>query len=257
VVDLRALADRNFALGCFFSFTAGLGIFAAIYLTPLFLGGVRGLSALQIGATVFWTGVFQIVSIPVYAAATRRIDMRWLLMFGLALFALSLWEFAPITHDWGWRELLLPQALRGFAQQFAIAPTVTLTLGGLPPERLKLASGLFNLMRNLGGAIGIAGTATILNDRTNLHFLRLAEHLTTANAAMNAFLARAAAASGDAPHGHAAALERLAALARREATTQTFADAFLALMACFVVAALLVPLMRRQAAPLGPSPEAH
>jgi DHA2 family multidrug resistance protein len=99
------------------------------------------------------------------------------MMFGLACFALSMWNFTPITHDWGWRELLLPQALRGFAQQFAVAPTVTLTLGGLAPERLKLASGLFNLMRNLGGAIGIAVCGTILNDRTNLHFLRLAEHL--------------------------------------------------------------------------------
>ena len=83
-----------------------------------------------------------------------------------------MWNFTPITHDWGWRELLLPQALRGFAQQFAVAPTVTLTLGGLAPDRLKLASGLFNLMRNLGGAIGIAACGTILNDRANLHFLR-------------------------------------------------------------------------------------
>ena len=93
-----------------------------------------------------------------------------------------MWFFTPITHDWGWRELLLPQALRGFAQQFAVAPTVTLTLGGLPPARLKLASGLFNLMRNLGGAIGIAACGTILNDRANLHFLRLAERLTPARA---------------------------------------------------------------------------
>ena len=92
-----------------------------------------------------------------------------------------MWTFTPITHDWGWRELLLPQALRGFAAAIRRRPTVTLTLGSLAPERLKLASGLFNLMRNLGGAIGIAACGTILNDRTNLHFLRLAEHLTAAN----------------------------------------------------------------------------
>ena len=72
-----------------------------------------------------------------------------------------------------------------FAQQFAVAPVVTLTLGALKPEWLKLASGLFNLMRNLGGAIGIAVCGTILNDRVNLHFLRLAAHLTSANEAMN------------------------------------------------------------------------
>lgn len=126
-------------------------------------------------------------------------------MFGLRLFALSMWNFTPLTHDWGWRELLVPQALRGLAQQFAIAPTVTLTLAGLAAERLKLASGLFNLMRNLGGAIGIASVSTILNNRTNFHYLRLIERLNTTNAAMNDFLHRvgssiAAETSGDAVH---------------------------------------------------------
>ena len=137
------------------------------------------------------------------------------MMFGLACFALSMWNFTPITHDWGWRELLLPQAFRGFSQQFAVAPTVTLTLGSLAPERLKLASGLFNLMRNLGGAIGIAVCGTILNDRTNLHFLRLAEHLNSGNPAMLQLSAagrrrtQTAAHGGDALHGHAAALQQL------------------------------------------------
>jgi hypothetical protein len=108
------------------------------------------------------------------------------MMFGLACFGIGMWSFTPITHDWGWEELLLPHAFRGFAQQFCVAPIVTLTLGMLPPERLKSASGLFNLMRNLGGAIGIAACGTILNDRTNLHFQRISEHLTAANAqAMN------------------------------------------------------------------------
>jgi DHA2 family multidrug resistance protein len=174
VVDLRALKDRNFALGCFFSFVTGIGIFATIYLTPVFLGRVRGFSALQIGLAVLSTGVFQMMAIPLYSYLANRVDLRWLMMVGLACFALSMWEFAPITHDWGWRELMLPQALRGFGQQFAVAPTVTLTLGGLAPARLRLASGLFNLMRNLGGAIGIAACATILDQRTNLHFYRLA-----------------------------------------------------------------------------------
>jgi DHA2 family multidrug resistance protein len=139
---------------------------------------------------------------------------------------------------------------------------VTLTLGGLAPERLKLASGLFNLMRTLGGAIGIAASGTILNDRANLHFLRLAEHLNTANPAVTDLLRRAAATAtaggGDFQHGHAAALKLLWALTWREAQTQTFADAFLAIMACFVIATVMVPLMRKVAPPKGPPPaDAH
>src|SRR5580704_11275155 len=90
VVDLRALKSRNFALGCFFSFITGIGIFATIYLTPLFLGHVRGFSALQIGMAVFSTGVFQVMAVPVYAVLARRFDLRWIMMFGLALFGVSM-----------------------------------------------------------------------------------------------------------------------------------------------------------------------
>jgi DHA2 family multidrug resistance protein len=258
IVDLRALKDRNFALGCLFSFVSGVGIFATIYLTPLFLGHVRGYSALQIGTAIFSTGAFQVMSIPLYTMLANRVDLRWLLMAGLACFAFSMWNFVPITHDWGSAELLLPQAFRGMAQQFAVAPTVTLTLGGLPPARLKLASGLFNLMRNLGGAIGIAVCATLLNDRTNLHFYRLAEHLNTRNEAMNEGLARMTAQAADwAVDPATAGLARLWALAYREAQTMAYSDAFLAVMACFVVATALVPLMRRTQPPKAPSADAH
>jgi len=262
IVDLRALKLRNFGLGSFFSFVSGIGIFATVYLTPVFLGQVRGYSALQIGLAVFSTGLFQICAIPIYAFLASRIDLRWLMMFGFACFGLSMWYFAPITHDWGARELLLPQALRGFAQQFAVAPVITLSLGSLPPDRLKLASGLFNLMRNLGGAIGIAVSGTILNDRTNLHFLRLAEHLTSANPAVTETLRRiaganAAARGGDILHGHAAGLKLLWSLTFREALTQAFADAFLAVLVCFAAATLLIPLLRKVAPPKAPSADAH
>jgi DHA2 family multidrug resistance protein len=262
VVDLRALGNRNFALGCLFSFVTGIGIFATIYLTPLFLGRVRGFSALEIGLAVFSTGVFQVMAIPLYAALAKRIDLRWLMMMGLGGFALSMWGFSPITHEWGWRELLLPQALRGFSQQFAVAPTVTLTLGGLAPARLKFASGLFNLMRNLGGAIGIAACGTILNDRTNLHFLRLAENLNSTNPAMtqmllNTTVHQTALAGGDATEGAARALRVLWTLTMREAQTLTYSDAFLSVGACFVLAVVLVPLMRKAGRPAAPSADAH
>ncbi|MBE7245453.1 MAG: EmrB/QacA family drug resistance transporter, partial [Actinomycetospora chiangmaiensis] len=144
----------------------------------------------------------------------------------------------------------------------AVAPTVTLTLGGLAPAKLKLASGLFNLMRNLGGAIGIAACATILNDRTNLHFLRLAEHLNPTNPGMLASLrgveARMASGlAGDPAHGHAAALKQLWSLTYREAQTMTYADAFVVIAGCFALATALVPLMRRVGPPKGPVADAH
>ncbi len=262
VVDLRALKNLNFALGCFFSFVTGVGIFATIYLTPLFLSRVRGYSAWQIGLAIFSTGVFQMLAIPFYAACAKRFDLRWLMMFGLACFTLGLWEFTPITHDWSWHELLLPQALRGFAQQFTVAPTVTLTLGALAPDRLKSASGLFNLMRNLGGAIGIAGCGTILNDRANLHFLRLAEHLNSTNAAMQEMMQQVSSkfvtvTGGDLVHGQAAALRKLWNLTWREAQVQTYSDAFLVITLCLLIATLMVPLLRKVTTTTTPSADAH
>ncbi|MBV8612980.1 MAG: DHA2 family efflux MFS transporter permease subunit [Acetobacteraceae bacterium] len=261
VVDLRALGNRNFLLGCIMSFVTGIGMFATIYLTPLFLGYVRGFSAWQTGLAVFSTGLASIAGVPVYVALGRRVDLRWLMMFGLASFGLSMWSFTFITHEWGGEQLLLPQILRGFPQVFAVAPSVTLGLGSLPAARLKYASGLFNMMRNLGGAVGIAVCGAVLNDQTNLHFLNIAATLTPANAAMGDLLsglgARLTTALGSAPAGHLAALETLRALAYREAATMAYADAFRTIMLAFLLATPLALLLRKVAPPKAPAADAH
>jgi DHA2 family multidrug resistance protein len=261
VVDLRAFANRNFALGCLLSFITGIGIFSTIYLTPLFLGYVRGFSAWQTGVAIFSTGAASLLGVPMYVMLARKFDTRWLMMFGLASFGVAMWSFSFITHDWGAAELLLPQALRGFPQVFAVAPSVNLGLGSLPPERLKYASGLFNMMRNLGGAVGIAVSGAILNDRTNFHFQAIASNLTPANGAMTRVLTetaqRYAAIPGSQQQGHTAALEELWRLAYREASTMAYADAFRAIMIAFVIATLLVPLMRNVVTPKGPAQASH
>jgi len=117
------------------------------------------------------------------------------------------------------------------------------------------------MMRNLGGAVGIAVSGAILNERTNFHFLALASNLTPANGAMEKLLhetaARYAAFSGDIHGGQQSALEQLWHLAYREASTLAFADAFRAIMLAFFLATLLVPLLRNIAAPAAPSRSAH
>jgi DHA2 family multidrug resistance protein len=261
VVDLRALGNRNFALGCLMSFVTGIGVFTTIYLTPLFLGYVRGFSAWQTGSAIFVTGIASLVGTPIYIFLARRFDTRWLLMFGLACFGVSMWSFSFITHDWGAAELLVPQILRGFPQVFAVAPSVNLGLGSLPPARLKYASGLFNMMRNLGGAVGIAVSAAILNDQTNLHFQHIAGHLNPANLPMEQLLQGMATRYATLPAGptvaHQAALEQLWNLAYREARTLAFADAFRAMMLAFVLVTLLVPFLKKAAPATAPSPNAH
>jgi DHA2 family multidrug resistance protein len=112
VVDLRALTNRNFLLGCILSFTTGIGIFSTIYLTPLFLGYVRGFSAWQTGEAVFSTGVASLAGVPVYIYLAKRFDGRWLMMFGLACFGFAMWSFTFITSDWGGDQLQIPQWIR-------------------------------------------------------------------------------------------------------------------------------------------------
>jgi DHA2 family multidrug resistance protein len=258
VVDLRALKNRNFAVGCFLSFVTGIGIFSTIYLTPLFLGYVRGFSAWQTGIAIFSTGAASLLGVPVYIFLAKKIDTRWLMMFGLAMFGLAMWFYTDITHDWGSDQFLLPQLLRGFPQVFVVAPAVTLGLGSLSPERLKYASGLFNMMRNLGGAVGIAVCGAILNTRTNFHFDAIASHLTPANGPMQRMVAGmteryGAMMPGSPDAGHVAALKQLWRLAYREASTLAYADAFRAIMLAFLVATLLVPLLR-QITPAKPPP---
>src|SRR6516164_9175203 len=152
-------------------------------------------------------------------------------------------DFAKVDAD-RYRTLALPQV-------FAVAPAVNLGLASLPPDRLKYASGLFNMMRNLGGAVGIALCGAIINAKTNFHFVAIASNLTPANGAMTRFLGEMEQRYGSLPGslqaGHTAALKQLWELAYREASTLAYADAFRAIMIAFVVATLLVPLLRNVA----------
>ncbi|MDW3777052.1 DHA2 family efflux MFS transporter permease subunit [Kluyvera cryocrescens] len=250
IMDLYAFSDKNFSLGCFFSFAGGVGIFSTVYLTPVFLGQVRGFSAMDIGLAVCTTGIFQILSVPLYLYLSKRINLQWLLMAGLGGFAFSMFLFTPITHQWGWQELLLPQAIRGVSQQFAMAPIVTLTLGGIPKERLKLASGVFNLTRNLGGAIGIALCGTILNNRTNFHYQRIGEKIVSVPQTVNEFITRYTVifiqGGCDGTAGPLAATKLLGQMMMQEAQTMAFSDAFLLVSLLLFMAFALVPAMGRK-----------
>ncbi|WP_333497281.1 DHA2 family efflux MFS transporter permease subunit [Kluyvera sp. CHPC 1.251] len=250
IMDLYAFKDKNFSLGCFFSFAGGVGIFSTVYLTPVFLGQVRGFSALDIGLAVCTTGIFQILSVPLYLYLSKRINLRWLLMVGLGGFAFSMFLFTPITNQWGWQELLLPQAVRGVSQQFAMAPIVTLTLGGISKERLKLASGVFNLTRNLGGAIGIALCGTILNSRINFHYQRIGEKMVSVPQTVNEFMTRYTSiftqGGSDTTAGPLAATKLLGQMMMLEAQTMAFSDAFLLISLLLFIAFALVPAMGRK-----------
>jgi DHA2 family multidrug resistance protein len=261
IVDLKAFIDKNFALGCMYSFIIGIGLYGSTYLTPVFLGQVRGFNALQIGQIMFVTGVFQFMSAPIAGRLAGKIDLRLMLAFGLLMFGGGVWMQAQMTSEWGFWEFFIPQAVRGFALMFLFIPINAVALGTLPPARLKNASGLYNLMRNLGGAIGLAGINTIINDRFALHWARLVEGLTGTNPNLQAFIdgseGRMTDALGDS--GTLASVRLLGRMIRQQAEVLTLADTQIVMAAIFIAGLIAIPLLSkpRTAPAKSASAEAH
>jgi DHA2 family multidrug resistance protein len=165
LIELRTLGDPRFAAGCVFSFVLGVGLFGSVYMMPVFLAFARGHDALEIGTTMLVTGVAQLATAPVAVALERRVDARWLTAAGFAVFALGLAMSAFETPQTDFAGMFWPQIVRGVAIMFCLLPPTRMALGHLPPAAVPDASGLFNLMRNLGGAIGIALIDSILYGR--------------------------------------------------------------------------------------------
>ncbi|GAA3267455.1 hypothetical protein GCM10020258_37720 [Sphingomonas yabuuchiae] len=165
LVELRCFADRNFAIGCLFSFVLGFGLFGSTYLMPFFLGLVREHGALRIGEIMLVTGIAQLVSAPIAVWAERRVDPRWLTAFGFGLFAIGLLMSMSQTAQTDFHAMILPQVVRGAAIMFCLLPPTRMALGRLPRTLVADGSGLFNLMRNLGGAVGLALVDTMIFSR--------------------------------------------------------------------------------------------
>lgn len=254
IVDLYAYRDRNFATGSFFSFVLGIGLYGLTYLYPLYLGRVRGFSALQIGETMFVTGVAMFLTAPLAGRMMRTMDPRVMLALGLTGFAAGTWIASGITKDWDFWELLQPQVLRGCSLMICMVPINNVALGTLPPQRLKNASGLYNLTRNLGGAVGLALINTIMNDRMDLHLVRLREHVTWSNQkaleTLQSLQGALVRLGSDAELG---ALKKMAGLVRQQAQVMAFGDAFVILTGMFLATACLVVLLKR---PVPPKPGA-
>jgi MFS transporter, DHA2 family, multidrug resistance protein len=246
IVDLKAFLDRNFALGSLFSFVLGIGLYGLTYLYPLYLSEIRGFNALMIGETMFVSGVAMFLTAPLVGQLMSRTDPRIMLAVGFVIIAISNWQVTYLTSDWDFWQLFVPQLLRGFGMMLAIVPITNVALGTLTPDRLKNASGLFNLTRNLGGAVGLAALNTVLDNRIDLHLARLHDSITwSRQPALETLAALAARMPGS--DAQAMALKQLFLLVRQQGIVMAFADVFLLLAVLYVAFAGLTALMRRPA----------
>ncbi|HWK43219.1 MAG TPA: DHA2 family efflux MFS transporter permease subunit [Stellaceae bacterium] len=193
LLEMRLLRDSRFALACLASFVLGIGVFGSAYLLPVFLGFVRQHSPLEIGETVMVTGAAQLVCAPIAAWVQARWGCRTLpgaliATAGFACFALGSLLNAHETVNSDFRELLLPQVLRGAAVMFCLLPTMAMALDHQRADQLGNASALFNLVRNVGGAVGIALVATVIELRPAVHAHAIAARLQAGDRATAQFL---------------------------------------------------------------------
>jgi MFS transporter, DHA2 family, multidrug resistance protein len=214
---------------------------------------VRGYNALMIGETMFVSGVAMFLTAPIAGRLMGKVDPRFMLIAGFLSFAAGTYWMTYLTRDWDFWELFWPQVLRGVGLMIAMIPINNIALGTLPPERVKNASGLFNLTRNLGGAVGLAALTTLLNDRTDLHLARLHETFTWARQpaleALNSMTQRFSSYGSDA---QLMAVKQLNAIVHRQGVVMAFGDVFLMLTLLFVGLAMFALVLRRPAEAAAP-----
>ena len=259
IVDLWAFRNRNFAVGCVFSFVLGIGLFTLLFLMPVYLASVKGLNSLQIGQYIMITGLFQLLSAFVAGPLAKVLDSRLMLALGLSGFALGSWMNGNLTHEAGYWEFFWPQAVRGFSLMFCFLPINSLALGTLPPDEVKNASGLYNLTRNLGGAIGLAVANTLMIQLNKQHYAGIREHVTPGSPQTQTFLngLRERFSMAGLPDAESAALKQLYGMAMREAEVLTMNTLFHTLALIFLLALLLMPWVSKVSADAGEAAGGH
>jgi DHA2 family multidrug resistance protein len=229
-IDLRLLAERDFGICCAVGTVFGLGMYGVMYVLPVYLASVQGYNAGQIGATIMWSGVPQLLMMPVAALMAKRWDLRLLISLGLGLFATSCLMNGHMTHLTAYEQLRATQIIRALGMPLVIVPLTTLATRGIQTGSAGSASALFNMLRNLGGSVGIALLATRVDVGEKLHSQRIGASVSLFNSAtverIQALTAHFTHLGADSVTATNRALAVLDQTIRREAFVLSFGDAF-------------------------------
>jgi DHA2 family multidrug resistance protein len=183
VVNLRVLKDRNFAVGTLLITLLGVSLYSAITLIPIYLQTLMGYTAMLSGLTLSPRGLGALVTMPVVGYLTAKVDFRKVIGTGFILVAVSLWQFGEINLEISMWNIIWPNVLMGVGLSMIFVPLSTVAMGMLPRDQMGNASGIFNLMRNIGGSAGIAAVTTILERRAQVHQSNMVSHLSPGNPA--------------------------------------------------------------------------
>ena len=228
IVDLRVLVNRNFAVGTSLMIAMGIVLYGTIALLPLFLQTLMGYPAVTSGMAVSPRGFGAITSMLIVGRLINRVRGRYLVMFGFSVLAYSIYLFSKINLEISIGSIIWPNIISGFAMGFVFVPLTTMALGTLSNEQMGNASGVFNLMRNTGGSVGIAIVTTLLARGAQTHQAALVSHLTPYDPAFQERLRQIA--GGVAARGGALASQQANAgiygTLVRQATVLSYIDVF-------------------------------
>ncbi len=247
IINLHAFRDRNFACGCIFSFILGWGLYSSVFIMPIYLGSIKGLSSVQIGEYLLVTGLFQLLSAPCAGILAKKVDLRLMLALGMFLFGVGCFLNFNITNDASFEEFFLPQAIRGFSLMLCFLPITSLTFATLNKAQVQTASGLYNLMRNLGGAIGLAISNTWLQNWTKNNYVHFRDNINETNNMVVDQLNLLEQNFIDFNYADAtsAAIKYMYQLAQREAYIITFNQVFVYISLLFFASLLLMPILKK------------
>ncbi len=250
LLNLRLLARRNFGFGILANFLLGIALYGSVFILPVYLSRIQGYNAEQIGMVLAWTGLPQLVLIPLVPRLMKRFDPRLVIVVGFALFAASNFMNIYLTSDYADDQLLWPNVVRAVGQALILTPLSAVATAGIEPENAGSASGLFNMMRNLGGAVGIAMLQTFLTKREQYHSNVLMQSVSLLEQATRArietltqyFVSHGVIDRADASRRAVVAIGHIV---QKQAFILAFSDTFYLLGAALIVALMAALLLKK------------
>lgn len=246
IVSLAPFRDRNFTLGVVMTSVTGASLFGGTFLMPIFLGQVRGFSPAEVGNTMLVSGLTMFLFAPIAGRFIRWVDARIAMAGGFALAGWAIHLGVRVTDEWGFQEFFVLQVVRALGTMVAMVAAQQMSVASLPVSMMKDASGLMNLLRNVAGAIGLAGLSTILSHQGAAHYLDIASAASQANASSAGMMDGLTAMMSDGgqadPEG--TARKAMSLMIHRQAAVLSFGDAFAALAVASWMAAGLALFAR-------------
>jgi DHA2 family multidrug resistance protein len=250
LIRLRLLKQRNFGFGTIAVTLLGFALFGSVYILPAYLGQAQGYNAEQIGAVMAWTGLPQLILIPLVPRLMQRFDTRYIAVIGLLIFAYSCFMNTAMSPDYAGDQLWIPNIVRAIGQAMVLTPLTSVTTGSIAPQDAAAASGISNMLRNLGGAIGTAVLATVVTKREQFHSNIIGQSVTLGREEVRTRIAEMTAffqAHGvpDPAAARQQAIITLGKAVKHQALVMGFSDTFAVIGAVLVFSAIAVLLTRK------------